>query len=102
MSRRESTYPESTSASSTSKWSPQQASSRPSKPHPPAFAASSSTGRSAHWPVNSVTGRGIDLSLGGGQKRDGETGCAELGGRSLIAGTRQQFEPEPCAAHALT
>src|SRR5262249_39227747 len=41
------------------KWSPQQASSRPSKPQRPALAASSSRGRSAHWPVNRVTGLAI-------------------------------------------
>src|SRR4051812_10105825 len=42
-------------------WSPQQAGSSPSKPHSPAFAATCSNGRSAHWPVNSVTGRGMGL-----------------------------------------
>src|SRR4028119_2177028 len=51
-----STAPSSASARSTSKWSPQQASSSPSKPQPPHLLASSSSGRSAHCPVNSVTG----------------------------------------------
>ena len=50
-------------ARSTSKWSPQQASSRPSKPHSAAFAARSSSGRSAHWPVKSVTGLAIGAIL---------------------------------------
>src|SRR5215203_6377224 len=53
---RSSTYPWSDRALSTSKWSPQHASSSPSKPHSPHFLASSSSGRSAHCPVKSVTG----------------------------------------------
>src|SRR5215213_2653131 len=53
---RSSTYPLSERALSTSKWSPQQASSSPSKPHSPHFLASSSSVRSAHCPVKSVTG----------------------------------------------
>src|SRR5215212_4179599 len=53
---RSSTYPLSERALSTSKWSPQHASSSPSKPHSPHFLASSSSVRSAHCPVNSVTG----------------------------------------------
>ena len=39
----------------------QQASSSPSNPQPAQAAARSATGRSAHWPVNSVTGRVIVL-----------------------------------------
>src|SRR5215208_1169419 len=53
---RSSTYPLSERALSTSKWSPQHASSSPSKPHSPHFLASSSSVRSAHCPVKSVTG----------------------------------------------
>src|SRR5215208_7211531 len=53
---RSSTYPWSDRALSTSKWSPQHASSSPSKPHSPHFLARSSSGRSAHCPVKSVTG----------------------------------------------
>ena len=55
--------PSSATAWSTSKWSPQQASSRPSKPQRLAFAARSSSGRSAHWPVKSVTGLAIRAIL---------------------------------------
>ena len=50
-------------ALSTSKWSPQQASSRPSKPQALAFSASVFSGRSAHWPVKRVTGRAIAFLL---------------------------------------
>src|SRR5215203_1298692 len=53
---RSSTYPWSERALSTSKWSPQHASSSPSKPHSPHLLASSSSVRSAHCPVKSVTG----------------------------------------------
>src|SRR3954468_11703272 len=59
-SRRSRQYRPSARAASTSKWSPQQASSKPSKPQAPTFAASSLSGRSAHWPVNRVTGRAIE------------------------------------------
>ena len=48
---------------STSKWSPQQAISRPSYPHSEASRHTSMNGRSAHWPVNSVTGRGMGTVL---------------------------------------
>src|SRR4030042_6983573 len=58
------------SALSTSKWSPQQASSSPSYPNSTAFLHNVSKGRSAHCPVNKVTGRDmvrrinvIDLNL---------------------------------------
>ena len=50
-------YPGSATALSTSKWSPQQASSSPSYPQVATLGTSSASGRSAHWPVNSVTGR---------------------------------------------
>src|SRR5829696_8017246 len=56
ISHRSSTYPWSDRALFTSKWSPQHASSSPSKPHSPHFLARSSSGRSAHCPVKSVTG----------------------------------------------
>src|SRR5215207_6087639 len=55
ISQRPSKYPLSERALSTSKWSPQHASSSPSKPHSPHFLASSSSVRSAHCPVKSVT-----------------------------------------------
>src|SRR5581483_2553189 len=64
MSHRERRYASSSSALSTSKWSPQHASSRPSKPHALAFCASVSSGKSAHCPVKRVTGRAIILSFG--------------------------------------
>src|SRR5215213_11905730 len=84
---RSSTYPWSDRALSTSKWSPQHASSSPSKPHAPHFLASSSSGRSAHCPVKSVTGLAtfdpprilyaadppLQLSAPGRQKRTGFT-----------------------------
>src|SRR5689334_9586042 len=57
--RRPSTYDGWASARSTSKWSPQQAISSPSYPLSAASRHTSSNGRSAHWPVNRVTGRGI-------------------------------------------
>src|SRR4029078_9923226 len=56
-------YPGSDTARSTSKWSPQHASSRPSKPQAAHLDASSSSGRSAHWPVKRVTGRFIEILL---------------------------------------
>src|SRR6478752_2894303 len=46
-------------ASSTEKWSPQQASSTPSYPSRLASGASLARGRSAHWPVKRVTERGM-------------------------------------------
>ena len=54
---------------STSKWSPQHASSRPSKPHDAARAARSSSVRSAHWPVKSVIGLAIIPPAFGGSRR---------------------------------
>src|SRR5215210_5926913 len=56
ISQHPSMQPLSEIALSTSKWSPQHASSSPSKPHSPHFLASSSSARSAHCPVKSVTG----------------------------------------------
>ena len=45
----------------TSRWSPEQAISSPSYPHSEASLATSSNGRSAHWPVNRVIGRLIEI-----------------------------------------
>src|SRR3954453_7082931 len=56
---RESTYDGSASALSTSKWSPQQAGSRPSEQKERGRGQTSSSGRSAHGPVKSVKLRGI-------------------------------------------
>src|ERR1700743_461032 len=64
MSQRDLTYFGSSRAFSTSKWSPQQASSMPSKPKDLALAQMVSKGRSAHWPVNNVTGRDIEKPPG--------------------------------------
>ena len=52
----------SASALSTSKWSPQQASSSPSYPKETAISHMVPMSRSAHWPVNSVTGRAMMFS----------------------------------------
>src|SRR5271157_1794981 len=52
-------------AASTSKWSPQQASSSPSNPIFFANGARSFKGRSAHWPVNKVTGLAMIFFEGG-------------------------------------
>src|SRR5258708_99046 len=52
-------------AASTSKWSPQQASSSPSNPIFFANGARSFKGRSAHWPVNNVTGLAMIFFRGG-------------------------------------
>ena len=52
-------YPGSLSAAATSKWSPQHASSMPSYPKDLALAQICSNGKSAHWPVKSVTGRAM-------------------------------------------
>src|SRR5215204_2563698 len=57
VSRFACTYPSSSAALATSKWSPEQAISSPSYPHSPASRHISSNGRSAHCPVNKVTGR---------------------------------------------
>src|SRR6266446_9739044 len=53
-------------AALTSKWSPQQASSSPSKPIFLARGASSLRGKSAHWPVNKVTGLAMVIEGFGG------------------------------------
>src|SRR3954447_9808977 len=89
-SRRSRQYRSSARAGSTSKWSPQQASSRPSKPQAPAFAASSVSGRSARWPVNRVTGRAIEARSIGSRPRRGSGGWQppvyDRGMRIAIAG----------------
>src|SRR5690625_296010 len=55
------TYAPSPAACHGSRWSAQEASSRPSQPHSPARRAASSKGRSAHWSVKRVIGRAMRL-----------------------------------------
>ena len=92
--------PSSASARSTSKWSPQQASSRPSKPQRPAFSASSSSGRSAHWPVKRVTGLAIGAILRCiGSRRDRCRPPARPGrriGALPVAVGEHQLHRRPC------
>src|SRR4051794_21584683 len=106
ISRRPAMYDASDSACATSKWSPHQASSRPSNSHWPTFPASCSSERSAHWPVNNVTGRALPSLLVGFDDFELHAGCPELlrgplvepvvgddGVELLRAGDRQQRRP---------